>query len=299
MQRHFAFLRVSAQSVKVSQGPFVGLPSVTGLTGLARAFAIGLAKAKGLGPGELQPDGIALGVENYEIHAGYVKSMKEGTATPEAVPAIWASFTASFVIRLRGATPRGIELLTTQKLSGDAASVLTELRLCKGRLIVQRAAANLAAPRLVERYPTELARAMALLPSRALVLRDESTLVEAARAAGLPLMDALLAATLRHEQRPRPYRDFFEEHGFERRRIYPVTSGYLALEPEPSQRSARPFSDGRLGRSKVASPMYTLAALQTAASIRAGVDAVQAEQGYRVLWKERPVNGSYVCTAVA
>ncbi|WP_029001889.1 hypothetical protein [Azohydromonas australica] len=299
MHRHFVFLRVSAQSVKVSQGPFVGLPSVTGLTGLARAFAISLAKAKGLGPGELQPDGIGLGVEDYEMHAGYVKTMKEGVATPEAVPAIWASFTASFVIRLRGATPRGIELLTTQKLSGDAASVLTELRLCKGRLVVQRPAANLATPRLVERHPAELARAMALLPSRALVLRDESALVQAARTAGLPLMDTLLAATLRHDQRPRPYRDFYEEHGFERRRIYPVTSGYLALESEPSQRSVRLFSDGLLGASRVASPMYTLAALQTAASIRAGVDAAQAEPGYRVLWKEQPVDGSYVCTALA
>ncbi|WP_157270430.1 hypothetical protein [Azohydromonas aeria] len=297
MHKHFAFLRVSAQSVKVSQGPFVGLPSVTGLTGLARAFAIGLARARGLGPGELQPDGIGLGVEDYGVHTGYVKAMKEGTATPEAVPAIWASFTASFVIRLRGATPHGIETLTMQDLAGDAATVLTRLRLCKGRLIVQRAPASLAGGRLVERYPTELARAMALLPSRALVLRDESALVEAARSAGLPLMDTLLAATLRHEQRPRPYRDFFEEHGFEMRRLYPVTSGYLALEPEPSQHSARPFSDGRLGPSKVASPMYTLAALQTAASIRAGAAAAQAEQGYRVLWKERPVNGSYICTA--
>lgn len=298
MHKHFTFLGVHAQHVKVNQGPFVGLPSITGLTGLARAFAMQLAEYQDLEPCEFQPDGVCLAVENYELHAGYVKAHKGSSAIYEAKPAVWASFSANFVFRLRAATPRAVDVLASQDLSEDAANVLTELTLCKGKLIVERRPVNLASKRLVERYPNELDRAMAVLPSRALVLRDESALVEAARSEGLALMDTLVAATLRHDDRPQPYREFFENQGCDERRLAPVLSGYLALEAEPSARSTRADVNGRLAASRVTSPMFSLTCLQTAASVRASV-LDQPDNGYGALWKEQPLDGSYVCLAAA
>lgn len=297
--KHFLFRDVAVEHAKVSHGPFVGLPSLTGLTGLAAAFSLRLAQALGLQPHELQAKGVLMALGRYHRHEGYKKAQKRGKPLEsEAVPAVWASFSAHLVFRVCGVTGRAKELLAAADLRKTSEDVLDGLSLCKGTLQAAGTFVNLDAQRLRNRYPTEAERALAMIPSTALVIREQSDLVELMRQQGLALMEGLIAATLRHANRPQPYRAFFEQWSaddelqVERWKLAPVLNGYLYLEDEPSLQSERVDANGLLGPSRAASAVYTLTRLQTAASLRVGAHAGEPLCAF---WEDQAVAAGRVC----
>lgn len=293
MKKLFFFKNVSAQHVKVSHGAFVGLPSITGLTGLNRLFAIELARELGLQPDEIQPAGAMLALEGYHLHEGFKKAHKGKSSTYEAVPAAWASFTAHIALDVRGTTERAVSALSGEDLAPLARDLLSGMSLCKGSLRQVNAPVNLA--RFRKEGEEERDTALRLLPSASLVVRDYGHLVTALREANVPLMEGLVAATLYHHKRPQQYAPVFEENFATQVALAPVMDGYLKLENTPSGKSMRPTAQGEQGASTVASPTFTLARLQQAASLRLEQTANAEEAALNAFWREHKSDTGYFC----
>jgi hypothetical protein len=115
----------------------------------------------------------------------------------------------------------------------------------------------------------------------------------------MALMDGLVASTLRHSQRPVCYQEFFEdsERGAQDWLLAPVMHGLLLLEKSGRTMSIRPDAMGRMATSRVATPTFTLARLQTAASLRATSNAT--DNPAAVFWRELRRNSGYFCHAVS
>lgn len=295
MSKIFMFRDVRAHSVKVSHAGVVGLPSMTGLTGLASNFASRLAKAAGLGPQDFSNSGVLFAFQDYALHEGYKKAFKSGKAVTEAIPAVWASFTAHFAFEVKAETPAAQELLDGMDLSELAEGVLSSMSFCKGSLQDVRRPVNLDSPRLVE-LGAERYRAIAMLPSFSTVVVDAAFLIDDMRSAGLPLVEGLLAATLKHDARPAEYKKFFADpsRGAEAWKLAPVHDGYLVVDKVGVSQCLRPAYSGVQGRSHVASPTHTLVRLQLAASVK--LDASNSSDTGTPFWALKATPNSFFST---
>jgi len=295
MTRMFFFKGVRAEHVRVSHGVFVGLPSLTGLTGLNRHFAIALAKALRLPVDSLQPAGALLAFEGYHLHEGYKKGHKAGSATYEALPAAWASFTAHLALEVAPTTPEAEEALNQSQVPGIAQELLTTMSLCKGSLREVPWPANLE----MSRREGESTRAtvLRLLPSSSFVVRDYGMLVAEMREAQLPLMECLVATALPHARRPEKFRKFFEreEADDSQASLAPVMNGYLKIEESASANSVRQDALGNLTSATVASPSFTIVRMQKAASVRVAVRDLGDLD--RAFWRERKEPFGYFASA--
>jgi hypothetical protein len=291
MHKVLLFKDVRAEHVKVSHGPFVGLPSITALTGLGRQLCLHLCDEFGLAPHALSLESSLFAYDRYLLHEGFKKALKPGTLTAEALPMAWASFNTHLLFCLVANTPEAASALAAPTLREAAADILAGLRLCKGTLHPQDEAVNLASPRLAG-YPSELARALALLPPRARIVRDRSKLVLDARAAGLPLMETFIAANLREERRPEPYRTFFAEYEDISGVLAPVLNGHFYLEDTPTGVAQRADVYGEFKPARATSAAYTLAEIQSVASVRCR--SLPSDDD-AVLWREvRSIHGEGV-----
>lgn len=259
------FRDVRAEHVKVSHGPFIGMPSITGITGLGRALCLQLTREWGLPPDALKLDASAFAYDQYFLHEGYKRGFKPGKADIEAIPAAFASMRVHLAFRVRARAPAAADRLAQAETRAVATEILEMLRLCKGNLRPQqRTAVNLNAPALVEHFPESTARLLAMLPSRARLLRSRAFLVEQARNEGLSLMELLAAASLRPGSRPEPYRSALDYP----MNLVAVLNGFLYLQEQPSLAPQRIDAYGHLGLSHAVSATYTLAELQSVASAR-------------------------------
>jgi len=295
MTRMFLFKGVKAEHVKVNHGVFVGLPSLTGLTGLNRHFAIALAKALRLPVDSLQPSGALLAFEGYYLHEGYKKGHKPGSATYEALPAAWASFTAHIALEVSPTTPEAVEALNQSEVSRIARELLATMSLCKGGLREVPWPVNLERAR--QNGESEREAVLKLLPSQSFVVRDYSMLVAEMREAQLPLMEGMVAATLPHAQRPEQFRNFFEREEADDSLavLAPVMNGYLKIEESATGASVRQDALGNLTTATVASPSFTLVRMQKAASVRAAVRDLSDPD--RAFWRERKEPFGYFASA--
>ena len=303
MKKVFLFRNVRVDSVKVSHAFTVGLPSLTGLTGLASAFAAELARAVGLRPTELVNAGVLLGMEHYKLHEGYKKVTEKaasgaGLAT-RALASAYASFTAHLVLEVEGTTPAADEALNNFELRELARDVLRGLRLCGASLLDASNPVNLDKLR-AEDFGGERLAALALLPSKARVLVDASYVVAEMRDKGIPLMEGLITATMPHYHRPGRYKAFFEDLfaqlGEEHQHTFgAVHNGYL-LVGDAKREAVRPSFDGEYLPVQVASPTHTLVRLQLASSVRS---TPPDAEGQRVcdwaFWRMQPAQGGYLC----
>jgi hypothetical protein len=288
MKSLLLFRDVGVGHAKVNFGPFVGLPSMTGVHGLGGALCLALCEELGLSPADIRLDASLFAYDEYTLHEGFKKGFKPGTATSEALPAAWASFNAHLLYRIEACTPQAASALARPDFRRLAAEVLSSLRLCKGTLSPQRQAVNLDAP-VLRHLGSDLQRALAMLPPRARVVRDRSGLIETAREAGLPLIELLLAATSAPAQRPKAYRDFFaevEEQVAPRRlSLVPVYNGHFFLEDSPSGQAQRLDAMGHVLPAWASSASYTLAEIQSVASVRAHFDETAEDYDPDVFWR--------------
>ena len=287
-----------AENVRISHGPFVGLPSISGLTGLNRAFCVQLANGLHLSAAELQPHGIVLAVENYTPHYEFKTRFKpiKPSASPqrEAIPAQYASFTAHFIMRVRPTTERAQELLSAVDLRAASTAIINRLRLCGGNLHSGRVLTTL---RRADRESEELT-ALRELPSFSLVLRDRADIVAAARENGLGMMETLIASALPHINRPTRYKEFFESQGTEYASLAPVANGFLVLEDRVVARGTRMDATGAVPDAYPASATYTIAQLQKAAVLRAALNS-EAPEDPMVFWKEFHSDNAFLSHHIA
>jgi hypothetical protein len=282
MMQMLLFRDVLIEHAKVNHGPFVGLPSMTGVFGLGRSLCLDLCEELRLEPSELRLDAALFAYDRVHLHEGYKKGFKPESAEYEAVPAAWASFGAHLAFRIQACSDRAASALALPHLRGLAADRLEAKRLCKGTVWVDQPAVDLGA-RVPKDLNNDVAQLLAALPPRARIVRDRSVLVEDARRARLPLMETLIAATLRRELRPRRWREFFDTYDEELRgTLAPVLNGFLFLEDSPSLQAQKADVFGRLLPSRAASATFTLAELQTVASARC-----RLAEDPDVLWAER------------
>ncbi len=279
------FKDVRAEHVKVSQGPFVGLPSLTGVAGLGRQLCLSLCHELELAPADISLDSFLFAYDAYQLHEGFKKGFKPGTPVYEAIPAAWASFNLHLAFRVEANSPEAASALARPDLRELAADLLATLRLCKGSLHPQRSAVNLGAKRLVS-LDSDAARVLAILPPRARVLRDRSLVVEDARNAGLPLMETLIAATLRPRDRPQPYQAVFAS-GDESWQPTVALNGFFYLEDVPTGIAQRADVFGNMLAARAASAAFTIAELQSVAVARTHlVGDVECVADPDVFWKE-------------
>lgn len=303
MKKVFLFRNLQVDSAKVSHAMAVGLPSLTGLTGMASAFAGELAKEAKLHPTELVNAGVLLAFENYKLHEGYKKITdkdKSGSKlSTRALASAFASFTAHLVIEVEGLTPAANEALANLDMVDMSCEVLRSLRICGAPL--------LSAPRPTRLNPQKVAdlggerlAAVAMLPSKARVLVDASPVVELMREKSLPLMEGLIAAVMRPYQRPEPFKAFFEEvlheFGDEHLHTYGVVhDGYL-LVGDAERLATRPDYRGERLPVQVASPTLSLVRLQLAASLRSQPGFDQGgHPADCAFWRMDAFEGGYLC----
>lgn len=301
----FFFKGVHAEGVKISHNLMVGLPSLTGITGLGSAFAGTLAAALDLSPAEIVSTGVLFAFEDYQPTHGYKKGHKPGEAGYEAIPAAWANMTLHLGFEVQGTTPRARELLG-QSLAQLSKDVLASLRFCKGTLQNVPLPINWDAPGIAAKLgdlPLRQ-RALAMLPSFSQVVTDASFLVEDLRTEGLPLMEGLVAASLSTYRRPSPYREFFESEsrGSGKWKLVPVQDGYLVLEAQGVGQATRADYFGEQGASYAASATFTLVRLQSAASLKvtSGISTKGSETSPDTnhFWSLKSSPTSYYCSTL-
>lgn len=302
MKKVFLFPHVRLSGVKVSHAMVVGLPSLTGLTGLAGAFSAGLAQAAGLHATELTNSGVLLAFDQYKLHEGYKKITEKGAGAAlahRALASAFASFNAYFILEVQAQTPAAKEVLANMDLNDLARDVMRSLKLCGASMLEANRPVRLS-PQKVQDLGGERAAALAMLPSRAKVLVDASSVVGFLRSKGLPGMESLMAATLPHAARPPQYQAAFDEVAqelqSEHQHVYGVVhDGYL-LVGDANRLSNRADFHGERLPVKVASPTLSLVRLQTAASLRI---APAWEDGVRpsdfAFWCMQEVEGGFLC----
>lgn len=302
MKKTFLFRNVAVHSAKVSHALAVGLPSLTGVTGLASAFAAELAKDMNLAPTELVSSGVLFAFEDYVLHEGYKKVTEKdksgASLATRALASAYASFKAHLIIEVRATTPAAEDALANLDLVDTARDVLRSLKLCGASL--------LAAPRPTRINPEksqelggERYAALAAVPSKARVLVDASPVVSAMREQGLPLVEGLIAATLRPSARPGQFGQFFDslksEDSPHDHTYGVVQDGYL-LVGDAGRPSTRPAYNGQRLPLQVASPTLSLVRLQLAASLRSGgEDAEGIRAADLAFWSTCLQDSVFVC----
>lgn len=304
MKKVFLFRNVRVDSAKVSHAMAVGLPSLTGLTGLAGAFAGSLAKSAGLCPTEITNAGILFAFEDYHLHEGYKKVTEKAQSgralATRALASAYASFTAHFVIEVEAQTPAAADVLANDPgLALNAADILRCARLCGGSLIEAETPWALR-PARVDACGSERLAALSLLPPDARVMVDATGVVAKMREEGLPLMEGLLAATMRHSARPEPFKGFFEsvpaDWGDTHQHTYGVVhDGYLLIGDTGRRANRLSYRHERLPV-QVASPTLSLVRLQLAASLRSQ-PALEAggHPADGAFWSVHALPGGYLC----
>lgn len=306
MKKVFLFRNVEISSAKVSHALAVGLPSLTALTGMASAFAAELARSLGLPAQSMESSGVLFAFENYKLHEGYKKATERDGSTKllasRALVAAYASFTGHFIIEVSALEEKAAERLANADLVDISRDVLRSLRLCGASLLSASRPVRLNAD-LVEERGSERAAALAVLPSQARVVVDASYLVQQMRDEGLPLMEGLVAATLRPSERPGPFKAFFEKDmdGKPQRAqaLGVVHDGYLLLG-EAGRQATRPSYSGEHLPLEVASPTLTLVRLQSAASLRsADLGTPDEPESQYAFWKTFSLEGGCLCRPTA
>lgn len=313
----FLFKNVHVESIKVSHNLMIGLPSLTGITGMAANFASKVSQALDLEPEEIVSSGVLFAFEDYQLIDGYKKGYKQayvggqlkGSAVYEALPAAFANLTIHVAFELTAVTERASQVLSGDGTNKMAQAILSEMNFCKGRMANVPLPVNLHSPKLAELGGLR-ARAVAMLPSFSTVMVEASEIVQNLRDEGFPLMEGLIAATLPHPLRPQLYQRFFEaeSRGAGIWKLAAVQDGFLVVDAEGVGQATRPHYSGEQGVSHVASATLGLVRLQSAASLKisiAGpghelVDADTGEIQHRSVpepfWTMKTTPGSYYCT---
>ncbi|MCC5611507.1 hypothetical protein LC612_33380 [Nostoc sp. CHAB 5834] len=271
----FFFRETRMQGVKVSHNLAVGLPSLTGIVGLGGMFAAKLAQSMGFKPTDLVCRGVLFAIEDYVKAPGFKKGRKaDKKFENEAIPAVWANFTAHVAFEVEATEPALQEVLNQNQLHQKAKEVLQQLSFCKGNITHVNKAIDLSKPTLAG-LGSARDRVLALLPSNSLVISDASNIVYEMRTRSIPLMDGFVAATMPHANRPKRLQEFFETAGqapdqtdASAWKLVPVQDGYEVLDTEGLGNAVRADFSGNQGKSFVATPTLGLVRLQKAASIR-------------------------------
>lgn len=303
MKKLFLFRNVQVGSAKVSHGMAVGLPSLTGITGLASAFAADLARSMGLPPTALVNAGALLAFENYKLHEGYKKITEKDKSgaklSTRALASAFASFTAHLLLEVEGVCEAADEALANMDLVERSRDVLRTLRLCGASLVDAPRPTSLNAQK-IEDLGSERLAALAMLPARARVMVSATEVVEFMRERKLPLMEGLVAATLAPALRPAAFKTFFEdvmtEYGSEHQHTYGVVQDGYLLVGSADRFAHRADFHGRHLPVHVASATLTLVRLQMAASLRispAFEDGVHPAD--LAFWRLQPYRGGYLC----
>jgi hypothetical protein len=294
----FLFKDLQVNGAKVSHHFMVGLPSLTGLTGLATAFGAKVAQSLDCDPLDVKSS-VLCAIDNYQLHEGFKKGFNGKGPDLKAVPAAWASFNAHLVIELTTTSQQLGEAFDGVDLNDIAVDVLQSLTLCKGSIQNVRKPVNLEAPRLKDKFPNVKERALAMIPAQSLVI-TETSVVSAMRSEQLPLMQGLVAASLPAYRRPKKYQQFFEDYEIDAWKLVPVQDGYLVIDQDGAGTSTRKNFRGEQGPSYVASPTLTLVRLQKAASLRvqqlSAAKAGEAERTPLPFWSLQSTQEQFFCT---
>lgn len=306
MKKLFLFRNIQVHSAKVSHGMAVGLPSLTGITGLASAFAADLARSMGLPPTALVNAGALLAFENYKLHEGYKKITEKDKSgaklSTRALASAFASFTVHLALEVEGSCEAANEALANLDLVERSRDVLRTLRLCGASLVDAPRPTALNAQK-IEDLGSERLAALAMLPAQARVMVSASDVVAFMRERKLPLMEGLVAATLAPALRPAPFKSFFEDvlakYGDEHQHSYGVVQDGYLLVGDANRLAHRPDFHGRQLPVQVASATLTLVRLQLAASLRI---STAFEDGSHpsdlAFWRLQPVQGGYLCRPI-
>lgn len=308
--RMFVVPDLAVEDVKVSQPGFTGLPSMTSVVALGTAVALKLSALLGLAPEAIQCRGVALAISDYALRLGFAKGLNPAKAQPEpqALPERHALLNASFVMHFEGANEQADSLLAGMDLREELLEALSGLRFSGGRFRIplDYSLPNFEAEALRLRFPSARERALRLLPGHARLVVHRPDLVADMREAALPLMEGLAASTLEPERRPAMWQQFFEDpqRFADQALLRPVLCGYLYLEDAPSQPGYRPDVYGQLGPSRVASPLFSLAQLQSVRSVKAQLQrwlSGSAQEGLEpaFMWQQSCTDAAVVCHARA
>lgn len=293
-KRSFFFKNIKVQACKVSEGLFIGLPSLTSLNGLGKLFAIRLAQSLKVPVESLDLDGFSLAIQDYQR----VESAPRGVNTTEFskglgvqfLPIMQAHFTAHLYLEIKANTQQARSALFEAEHRDAAMKALMSCKLSQGNLTGQPVLVDLTSPRF-DRYGPRLShRFLGALPSTALVLRDASDLIAAMREEGMDLMLGLVNAVLPPQKRAEPYKSFFDDVQESLSALAPVSMGFTYLEKTPSGHGTRKGA-GEFNQELpfVSSTAYGLVRLQTAASVRLSINPSDANQDPRpacVVFKE-------------
>lgn len=303
MKKLFLFRNVQVGSAKVSHGMAVGLPSLTGITGLASAFAADLARSMGLPPTALVNAGALLAFENYKLHEGYKKITEKDKSgaklSNRALASAFASFTAHLLLEVEGVCEAADEALANMDLVERSRDVLRTLRLCGASLVDAPRPTALNAQK-IEDLGSERLAALAMLPAKARVMVSASEVVAFMRERKLPLMEGLVAATMAPALRPSAFKSFFEdvlsEYGDEHQHTYGVVQDGYLLVGDANRLAHRPDFHGRQLPVQVASATLTLVRLQLVASLRISPPFDDGSHpSDQAFWRLQPFQGGYLC----
>lgn len=280
----------------------VGLPSLTGLTGLASAFAGELAKEAGLPPTAFTNAGVMLAFENYHLHEGYKKIVEKEVSgsklATRALASAFASFTAHLAIEVESKTEEAADALNNRDLGRLAQSVLCSLRLC-GASLIEAPLPTLINSEKKDKYGSERLAALAMIPSSARVIVDSSLTLELMREQNLSLMEGLVAATINPKFRPAPYKEFFEKvvMNFDNKHLHSygvVHDGYQSIG-KTGRPSIKTDYFGNRPEVQVVSPTHTLVRLQQVSSLRSAPAVEGSPPSDFAFWKMYSVEGGVLC----
>lgn len=280
-KRSFFFKNVKIESCKISEGLFVGVPSLTALSGFGKFFAIKLAQGLGLSAQELDLEGVALAFEDYQRVETPIRAINSTKTSKglgiQFLPLMTAHFTAHLYFEIKANTPAAKEALFAAEHKEISLKSLMSCKFAQGNVAGRPRLIDLDSPRYDRAGPSKAARFLSALPSTALVMRDASDLIQVMREEEMDLMQGLVNAALPPAKRVEPYKSLFDDVQEGLSLLCPVAMGFTYLEKTPSGYCSRNGLDSRADTKAemppfVTSTAYGLLRLQTAASIRLSVN---------------------------
>lgn len=305
MHTHFLVINnLRFDSVRVSHGPFIGLPPLTSLTGLGTAFCLKLENLLKLSHGTgLENQGVLFAYQNFHLHEGYKKALKvKRECTPEAMPARFATFDGSLIIKI-GLNEQAMGAWEQSASASTILQALSTCKLAKGSISTQTAyLANHNSEFLKARFgDNDEARAIGALTASSLVVSDYTDLIRIARDASIDPVELMVALNLRFSKRPPKIREFLTEYpelqeaDLANAALVPASSGYLYLEREASIESGRKDVFENTQKARAVSPMYSVTRISHMGSILKNLSPEQP-CSYS-FWREIGQSNGLICSA--